>query len=412
MIIIYLFVALYVLAMLFILGYSMAQAHLLFHFFQYKRKSTDQKVLDSENLPVVTVQLPVFNEKYVVERLISAVAALNYPVEKLEIQLLDDSTDETSQLIAEKIREFPHLNMVHLHRSDRSGFKAGALRAGLEVAKGEFIAVFDADFLPDPDFILKTLPYFNQPAVGMVQSRWTHLNKEYSLLTKLQAFALDAHFLVEQVGRNRQKAFMNFNGTGGIWRKACILDAGNWQADTLTEDLDLSYRAQQKGWQFVYRPEIMSPAELPPIMSAIKSQQYRWTKGGAECAVKHIKEVWSKPLPFRIKFHALAHLFNSLVFIAILMGGISSVPVWWAFRQGVIDSQFFRIAAVFLLGFVLIASVYITAYFYGQEKTAIKAWGILWQVPLFFAVSMGLSLHNAQAVWQGLRGKRTSFIRT
>lgn len=412
MIIIYLFVALYVLAMLFILGYSMAQAHLLFHFFQYKRESPDLEVLDRENLPLVTVQLPIFNEKYVVERLISAVAGLNYPVEKLEIQLLDDSTDETSQLIAEKIKEFSHLNIVHLHRSDRSGFKAGALRDGLEVATGEFIAIFDADFLPDPDFILKTLPYFNRPEVGMVQSRWTHLNKEYSLLTKLQGFALDAHFLVEQVGRNRQNAFMNFNGTGGIWRKACILDAGNWQDDTLTEDLDLSYRAQQKGWQFVYRPEIESPAELPPVMSAIKSQQYRWTKGGAECAIKHIRGVWAKPFPLRVKLHALAHLFNSAVFIAILLGSISSIPIGWAAQKGWLSPVFFRFWGVFLIGFVIIAMVYVFAFLYTPGSLGKKLSQLVWQLPLFLSVSMGLSLHNSRAVWQGLFGKRTSFIRT
>ena len=412
MIIVYLFVGIYVLAMLFILGYSVAQAHLLFHFFQYKKEPTDRKVLNEGKLPMVTVQLPVFNEKYVVERLISAVATLNYPVEKLEIQLLDDSTDETSQLIASKIREFPHLNIVHLHRNDRSGFKAGALKEGLEVARGEFIAVFDADFLPDPDFILKTLPYFNQPEVGMVQSRWTHLNKEYSLLTKLQAFALDAHFLVEQVGRNRQNAFMNFNGTGGIWRKACILDAGNWQDDTLTEDLDLSYRAQQKGWQFVYRPEIESPAELPPIMSAIKSQQYRWTKGGAECAIKHIKGVWTNPFPLRVKLHALAHLFNSAVFIAILLGGISSIPIWWAAQKGWLDPVYFRFGVVFLIGFVIISMVYVFAFLYARDSLLKNLFQLIWQLPLFLSVSMGLSLHNSRAVWQGLFGKRTPFIRT
>lgn len=412
MIIVYLFVGIYVLAMLFILGYSIAQAHLLFHFFQYKKEPADWKVLDSQNLPMVTVQLPIFNEKYVVERLISAVATLNYPAEKLEIQLLDDSTDETSQLIAKKITEFPHLNIVHLHRNDRSGFKAGALKEGLKAAQGEFIAIFDADFLPEPDFIVKTIPYFNHQEVGMVQSRWTHLNKEYSLLTKLQAFALDAHFLVEQVGRNRQNAFMNFNGTGGIWRKACILDAGNWQDDTLTEDLDLSYRAQQKGWRFVYNPEIESPAELPPIMSAIKSQQYRWTKGGAECAIKHIGEVWANPFPLRVKLHALAHLFNSAVFIAILLGSISSIPIWWAAQKGWLDPVYFRFGAVFLIGFVIIAMVYVFAFFHTHGSLWRKLLQLIWQLPLFLSVSMGLSLHNSRAVWQGFFGKRTSFIRT
>jgi cellulose synthase/poly-beta-1,6-N-acetylglucosamine synthase-like glycosyltransferase len=412
MTIIYLSIALYILAMLFVLVYSIAQAHLLFHFILYQKHPTTPEKSSSENLPLITVQLPVFNERYVVERLISAVAVLNYPPERLEIQMLDDSTDETQQLIKQKIKEFPQLDIKYIHRTDRIGFKAGALKAGLGVARGEFIAVFDADFVPDPDFLLSTLPYFKSPKVGMVQSRWTHLNKNYSLLTKLQAFALDAHFLVEQIGRNRQNAFMNFNGTGGIWRKSCILNAGNWHHDTLTEDLDLSYRAQQKGWQFIYRPEIESPAELPPIMSAIKSQQFRWTKGGAECAVKHCREVWKKPLPFRIKFHAMAHLFNSVLFIAILIGSLSSIPVWWAAQQGLIDPYYFKFGAVFLIGFVIIAWVYIMAYFFNQGAFWNKFGGILWQLPLFLAVSMGLSLHNSTAVWQGLRGKRSSFIRT
>lgn len=412
MIIIYIFVALYGLAMLFILIYSLAQAHLLIHFFLYQRKPSSEKRLKEEDMPNVTVQLPVFNERYVVERLIDAVAQLNYPTDKLEIQILDDSTDITQQLIQKKIEEYPQLAFRYLHRINRNGFKAGALKEGLAVAKGEFIAIFDADFVPDKDFLLKTLPYFASPEVGMVQSRWTHLNRDFSFLTKLQAFALDAHFFVEQIGRNRQNAFINFNGTGGIWRKDCILDAGNWQADTLTEDLDLSYRAQQRGWKFIYRPEIESPAELPPVMSAIKSQQYRWTKGGAECAMKHIKEVWIKPFSFRIKFHALAHLFNSSVFIAIMLGSICSIPVWWAVQKGWLDTFYFKFGSVFLVGFAIISLVYVCAFFSTKGRFRNKLFKILWQLPLFLSVSMGLSLHNSIAVAQGLWGKKTSFVRT
>jgi cellulose synthase/poly-beta-1,6-N-acetylglucosamine synthase-like glycosyltransferase len=412
MIIIYFSVVLYVLAMLFILVYSLAQADLLFHFLRYKKEQVLRKKLDGNNLPMVTVQLPVYNEKYVVERLIDAVAAFNYPADRLEIQLLDDSTDETQSLIKNKMREYPLLDFSYLHRTDRQGFKAGALKEGLKVSKGEFIAIFDADFVPNPDFLIHTLPYLSEPNVGMVQSRWTHLNQGYSLLTRLQAFALDAHFSVEQIGRNRQNAFINFNGTGGIWRKDCIWDAGNWQDDTLTEDLDLSYRAQQKGWKFIYRPEIESPAELPPIMSAIKGQQFRWTKGGAECAVKHFKDFWKKPFSFRVKFHAMAHLFNSVVFIAILLASLSSIPVWYGAQQGWIDPIYFRWGAISLVGFVIIALVYVTAYFYTHGRFWSQLSGLIWQLPLFLSVSMGLSLHNSNAVWQGLFGKRTAFIRT
>jgi cellulose synthase/poly-beta-1,6-N-acetylglucosamine synthase-like glycosyltransferase len=246
----------------------------------------------------------------------------------------------------------------------------------------------------------------------MVQTRWTHLNRNYSLLTRLQAFALDAHFFIEQMGRNQQGAFINFNGTGGIWRKSCIYDAGNWHDDTLTEDLDLSYRAQRKGWEFIYRPEIESPAELPPIMSAIKSQQFRWTKGGAECAVKHARKVSAENLSFRVKFHSFAHLFNSTIFIAVLLTSLSSIGVWWAGERGLIPEFMIHISGIFLIGFVLIAAVYLVSFFIAKKPTIPTLLTVAWQLPLFLSVSMGLALHNAQAVWEGLSGKKSPFIRT
>lgn len=412
MIFLYLLIGIYVLGMLFILVYSLAQGNLLWNFWKARKKLASASTKDLENWPKVTMQLPVYNELYVVERLIAAVSKMNYPKELLEVQLLDDSTDATAGLILEEIKKYPEINFQYIHRVDRSGFKAGALKAGLEKATGEFIAIFDADFVPDPDFLLKTLPFFSSEKIGMVQTRWTHLNRNYSLLTRLQAFALDAHFLIEQMGRNNQQAFINFNGTGGIWRKSCILDAGNWHDDTLTEDLDLSYRAQRKGWEFVYRPEIESPAELPPIMSAVKSQQFRWTKGGAECAVKHIRGVMGEKLPFRVKFHAFAHLFNSSIFIAILLVSFSSIGVWWAGIKGLIPESLFKLAGVFMIGFVIIAGVYLVSYFYAR-RSFIKSLGqVFWQLPLFLSVSMGLALHNAQAVWEGLSGKKSPFIRT
>ena len=412
MIVIYIFGFIYGAAMLFILIYSLAQAHLLFHFIRHKNQSPIPPPDPHGDLPLVTVQLPIYNERYVVERLIEAVNAFHYPADKLQIQILDDSTDQTSELILNKIRHYPQLDIQYVHRTDREGFKAGALKEGLQRAKGEFIAVFDADFVPDPDFLLKTLPHFDNPEVGMVQTRWTHINKDFSILTKLQAFALDAHFLVEQVGRNRQHAFMNFNGTGGIWRRACILDAGNWEADTLTEDLDLSYRAQARGWKFVYRPDIESPAELPPVMSAIKSQQYRWNKGGAECARKHLLEVLKGDYSFKIKFHAFAHLLNSSIFVAVLVGSLSSVPLWWAIGQGWIPPDFFRFGAFFFIGFVIIALVYLFAFYYGKGRFWRKTLQVVGQLPLFLVVSMGLSLHNSLAVLEGFVGKKSPFVRT
>lgn len=412
MILIYFFLGVYLVGMLFILLYSFAQAHLLYHFFKFKKNPNISQEPAVNDLPKVTVQLPLFNEKYVVERLIDAVSKFRYPKEKLEIQILDDSTDETSEIIKRKLKEYPEINFKYLHRTDRKGFKAGALREGMEKAEGEFIAIFDADFVPDPDFILKTIGHFEDQKVGMVQTRWTHLNEEYSVLTRLQAFALDAHFMVEQMGRNSQQAFINFNGTGGIWRKSCILDAGNWHDDTLTEDLDLSYRAQQKGWKFLYRPDIKSPAELPPVMSAIKSQQFRWTKGGAECAVKHLGHVLTKKLPLKTKLHATAHLLNAVIFIAVLLVSLSSIPIWWAFHQGLIPENYFLGAAVFFVGFVIIALVYFFANLSLMDYSWKGIWRFLWELPLFLAVSMGLALHNAQAVWEGLTGKRSPFIRT
>ena len=412
MIFIYFFLGVYLLAMLFILFYSFAQAHLLYHFFKFKKNPNISLVPKEEDLPKVTVQLPVFNEMYVVERLIEAVSKFHYPADKLEIQILDDSTDDTATIIKRKLRQFPEVNFKYIHRKDRKGFKAGALREGLEVAEGDFIAVFDADFVPDPDFILKTVGHFEDQKVGMVQTRWTHLNEEYSVLTRLQAFALDAHFMVEQMGRNSQQAFINFNGTGGIWRKSCIIDAGNWHDDTLTEDLDLSYRAQQKGWKFIYRPDIESPAELPPVMSAIKSQQFRWTKGGAECAVKHLGNVLSKKLPFKTKMHATAHLLNAVIFIAVLSVSISSIPIWWAFHQGLIPESYFQGAAVFFIGFVIIALVYFFANLSLKNYSWKGVGRFLWELPLFLSVSMGLSLHNSLAVWEGWTGKKSPFIRT
>lgn len=412
MIFLYILCGLYFLGMLFILIYSLAQGHLLFHFLKARKDSKNLKHENPGVWPKVTVQLPVYNELYVVERLIDAAAKLNYPKELLQIQLLDDSTDHTVDLIREKLKDFPEVDFQYLHRTNRKGFKAGALREGLEKATGEFIAIFDADFVPDPDFLLKTIPFFTSDRVGMVQTRWTHLNRDYSLLTRLQAFALDAHFFIEQMGRNHQGAFINFNGTGGIWRKSCIYDAGNWHDDTLTEDLDLSYRAQRKGWEFIYRPEIESPAELPPIMSAIKSQQFRWTKGGAECAVKHAGAVSKENLSFRVKFHSFAHLFNSAIFIAVLLTSLSSIGVWWAGELGLIPNVLLRVSGIFLIGFVFIAGVYLVSYFYGKRSIVNSALGVIWQLPLFLSVSMGLALHNAQAVLEGLSGKKSPFIRT
>ena len=291
--------------------YALAQLNLLYNYLSSKKKREDCEKFDFSNsneIPYVTIQLPVFNEMYVMERLLDNIALLEYPNDKLEIQVLDDSTDETVQTTKAHIDRLAAtgLDIKHITRTDRSGFKAGALKEGLEIAKGEFIAIFDADFLPQPNWLKRTIPYFKNEKIGVVQTRWGHINRNYSILTKIQAFALDAHFTLEQVGRNSKGHFINFNGTAGIWRKACILDAGNWEGDTLTEDLDLSYRAQLKNWEFKYLEDVETPAELPIVISAARSQQFRWNKGGAENFRKMLKRViGSENISTKTKIHGL-----------------------------------------------------------------------------------------------------------
>ena len=266
--------------------YALAQLNLLTNYLKAKKKVDDSIKFDFNNpeeIPYVTIQLPVYNELYVMERLLENIAKIKYPLDKLEIQVLDDSTDESVETTSKHIKKIKELgiDIKHIQRTNREGFKAGALKEGLKIAKGEFIAIFDADFLPQTDWLFQTVPYFKDSEIGVVQTRWGHINRNYSTLTKIQAFALDAHFTLEQVGRNSKGHFINFNGTAGLWRKECIYDAGNWEGDTLTEDLDLSYRAQLKNWKFKYLEGVVTPAELPVVISAARSQQFRWNKGGA-----------------------------------------------------------------------------------------------------------------------------------
>ena len=259
------------------------------------------------DLPWVTVQLPMFNERYVAQRIIEQACRIDYPADRLEIQVLDDSTDDTQTIArktVERMRAAGH-NVVYVHRDNRTGYKAGALEAGLKTARGEFVAIFDADFLPPERILQDTIHYFTDPAIGMVQTRWAHLNRDVSVLTQAQAVLLDGHFMIEHTARNRSGRYMSFNGTGGVWRKAALTDAGGWQHDTLTEDLDLSYRAQLRGWRFVFLPDLTSPAELPPEMTAFKAQQHRWTKGGAQTCLKLLPRVLRSPAEWWIKLGVL-----------------------------------------------------------------------------------------------------------
>ena len=408
-------IAVYGLCLAFIFCYSMAQLHLtILYWLHRKRRNAQFKQEHTlvREWPKVTVQLPLYNERYVAARLIDAIAALDYPTAQLQIQVLDDSTDETKAIVQDKLKAYPHLTIQHIRRPNREGFKAGALQYGLQTSTGEFIAVFDADFVPSPDFLKRTVSGFTDARIGVVQTRWGHLNKHYSLLTKLQAFGLDAHFTVEQSGRNSGGHFINFNGTAGVWRKACILEAGGWQADTLTEDLDLSYRAQLKGWKFVFMEDVEAPAELPAAMGALKSQQFRWTKGAAENARKHLLRVLKSGAPFSTKLHATFHLFNSFVFICVFLTALLSVPILFIRENNPQLDTFFRLGAVLLLSLLALVAFYWTA-LYTQSR---KPWATTRRfVPdffLFLCMSMGLSLHNSMAVAEGLLGKKTPFIRT
>jgi len=397
--------------------YSVLQLLLAIAYVKNKKSKTKKEspVYDPNNTPKVTVQLPMFNELYVAERIIETVAAFDYPADKLQIQVLDDSTDETKDVIAAKVAEVAArgINIQHIHRVDRTGYKAGALDAAMDQVEGDFICIFDADFVPHPDFLQKTMPHFNNDNVGVVQTRWGHINKDYSLLTELQAFGLNGHFAIEQGGRNASGHFINFNGTGGIWRKTCIEAAGGWEHDTLTEDLDLSYRAQLKGWKFVYLEDVVAPAELPITMSALKSQQHRWMKGGAECFIKMRKRIIrTKGVKFGDRVHALSHLFNSSVFLFILFISLISLPVLHV-KDSFSDLNYvLQYAAIFLLSTVFLMFYYWHAF---RDKTDNTFKSFIRFVARFFqflTVSMGLALNNSVAVIEGYLGIKSSFVRT
>ncbi len=430
-------VGLYFFFLVFIFGYSVCEFNLAIIYLLNKRKedgniNPSSLELDSEipsqsnqgyqnegnldlNIPKVTVQLPVYNERYVIERLIDAVSKFDYPRDRFEIQVLDDSTDETVQIIAAKVRECQSLgvDIQHVRREDRKGFKAGALAYGMNIAKGEFIAIFDADFVPREDYLKSSVLHFEDDQIGVVQSRWQHLNRDHSLLTKLQAFALDAHFTVEQTGRNIGGHFINFNGTAGIWRRSCIEDAGGWSADTLTEDLDLSYRAQIRGWKFHYIEELHSPAELPITMNALKNQQFRWAKGAAECARKNMVGVFrQKNLTIKTKFHAGFHLFNSFLFVSIVSLAILGVPVIYIVDSSPEYAFLFKFSGLFVISTLFLSFVYFIANYNQGRNKAVNVVQFLLFFPVFLSVSMGLSLYNAVGVVGGYLGFKSAFIRT
>jgi cellulose synthase/poly-beta-1,6-N-acetylglucosamine synthase-like glycosyltransferase len=395
--------------------YSVLQLSLAIIYAKNRKKEVVVKPLNSNFVPFVTVQLPMYNEMYVAERIIEKISEFTYPRDRFEIQVLDDSTDETVDLIAKKVAEIKAkgVDIVHIHRVDRTGYKAGALDSAMDRVKGEFIAIFDSDFVPEHDFLESTIPYFENDNVGVVQTRWGHINKDYSILTELQAFGLNGHFAIEQGGRNAAGHYINFNGTGGVWRKKCIEDAGGWEHDTLTEDLDLSYRAQIKGWKFVYREDVIAPAELPITVSALKNQQHRWMKGGAECFRKMAWRIVSaKNVKLMDKIHGLSHLFNSSVFLFILMLSLLSLPILHI-KDSFSDLNFFiQFGSIFILSTLFLMFYYWMSYRDKTEntfKSFVRFTGRFFQ---FLTFSMGLSLNNTVAVIEGYLGIKSSFVRT
>jgi cellulose synthase/poly-beta-1,6-N-acetylglucosamine synthase-like glycosyltransferase len=361
-------------------------------------------------LPVVTVQLPIYNEMYVADRLIDSVCRLDYPRDLLEIQVLDDSTDETREIAELAVRRHAAqgIDIKYFHREDRTGYKAGALEAGLRAARGEFVAIFDADFLPKSDFLHRLLPHFRHDRVGMVQARWGHINQDYSLLTKIQSILLDGHFVLEHGGRNRAGVFFNFNGTAGIWRREVIADAGGWQHDTLTEDLDLSYRAQLRGWQFVFVPDVVAPAEVPVEMNAFKSQQHRWAKGSIQTCLKLLPQILHADLPLGVKAEAFFHLtanFNylpmSLLSILMFPAMVIRYNMGW-YEMLLIDVPLFLAATMSVCNFYIVCQREIHADWVSRLR----------YMPFLMSIGIGLCVNNTRAVIEALLDKKTEFART
>jgi cellulose synthase/poly-beta-1,6-N-acetylglucosamine synthase-like glycosyltransferase len=363
-----------------------------------------------EQLPRVTIQLPVFNEEYVIERLITSVCAIEYPRDLLEVQVLDDSTDDTcgiARRVVERMRA-AGTDVVYIHRTDRTGFKAGALANGQKLAKGEFVAVFDADFVPAPDFLVRTVPFFVDNKVGMVQVRWGHLNRELSALTQAQSILLDAHFMIEHTARNRSGCFFNFNGTAGIWRKNAIVDAGGWQHDTLTEDLDLSYRAQLKGWQFIFLPEVVSPAEVPEDMNAFKTQQHRWAKGSIQTARKLLPTILKADLPFKVKREAFFHLTNNMAYLVVIVVALlMPLSMIVRFQHGLYATLWLDFP------FFVAATLSVTAFYVAtQREMGVNGWARLKFLPFLMALGVGMAINNTKAVVEALFKMESGFART
>jgi cellulose synthase/poly-beta-1,6-N-acetylglucosamine synthase-like glycosyltransferase len=401
----------FVLSILAIYGWH--RYYLVYLYMKNRGKAPNPALLPAAlgELPRVTVQLPIYNEMYVADRLIDAVCELDYPRELLEIQVLDDSTDETTEIAELAVRRHAArgFDITYLHRVDRTGYKAGALEAGLKVAKANFIAIFDADFVPSPDFLRKTLPHFTHPRIGMVQARWGHINQDYSLLTKIQAILLDAHFVLEHGGRNRAGCFFNFNGTAGVWRREAIADAGGWQHDTLTEDLDLSYRAQLRGWHFVFLPHVVAPAEVPVEMNSFKSQQHRWAKGSIQTCMKLLPRILRSNQPIPVKVEAFFHLSANFNYLLMCALSILMFPAMYVrYNMGWTEMLLIDIPL-----FVLATMSFFRFYMVSQRELYPDSWkSRLKYLPFLMSIGIGLSVNNTRAVLEALFHKESEFART
>jgi cellulose synthase/poly-beta-1,6-N-acetylglucosamine synthase-like glycosyltransferase len=400
----------FVLSILAIYGWH--RYYLVYLYMKNRDKAPDPAVpaLPLAALPRVTIQLPIYNEMYVADRLIDAVCEMDYPRDRLEIQVLDDSTDETTEIAELAVRRHASrgFDITYLHRVDRTGYKAGALAAGLKVAKANFIAIFDADFIPPKDFLLKTLPHFTSPDIGMVQARWGHINQDYSLLTKIQSILLDAHFVLEHGGRNRAGCFFNFNGTAGVWRREAIDAAGGWQHDTLTEDLDLSYRAQLLGWKFKFLPHVVSPAEVPVEMNSFKSQQHRWAKGSIQTCMKLLPRILHSKAPLGVKAEAFFHLSANFNYLLMSLLSVLMFPAMWVrYNMGwtemlLIDIPLFAAATLSVCNFYIVSQREL----YPDWRTRLK------YLPFLMSIGIGLSVNNTRAVLEALFRKESEFART
>jgi cellulose synthase/poly-beta-1,6-N-acetylglucosamine synthase-like glycosyltransferase len=400
-------------ALLIIVSIFGLHRYVLVYLYWRHRKKPPRPIGQFDELPRVTIQLPMYNELYVARRIIEATCEIDYPRDRLQIQVLDDSTDQTVDIAGQVVDEMRQrgIDIEYVHRADRTGFKAGALANGMTTATGEFIAIFDADFVPRPDFLMNTIHHFVDPKVCVVQTRWEHLNRDSSLLTKSQAIFLDGHFGIEHVARNRSGRFMSFNGTGGIWRRDAIADAGGWHHDTLTEDLDLSYRAQLKGWKFVFLPEHISPAELPPEMAAFKAQQFRWTKGGAQNGLKLMPKVMMSKAPLKVKVEAFFQLAGFTLHIFMLGLVLLMFPAMYFRCLPMENGTIWRTLAD--MGVFTLATMSATVFYCAGQGALRGNWRFpLKYGPIMMALGVGLCVSNTKAILEAWMGRKSGFVRT